>query len=81
MVEVCMCGPSSVGAPKAALMTQLCPKKEGLREPRVSTKAKGRPPRRENARDPSWHENAAERQGEGAQGGRQKPQMIQVIIE
>ncbi|CAL1379356.1 unnamed protein product [Linum trigynum] len=35
---------------------------EYLREPRVSTKAKGRAPRRENARDPSWHEHAAARQ-------------------
>ncbi|CAI0433319.1 unnamed protein product [Linum tenue] len=37
-------------------MSQLYPEEEGLREPRVSTKAKGRPPKRENARDPSWHE-------------------------
>ncbi|CAI0446282.1 unnamed protein product [Linum tenue] len=43
-------------------MSQLYPEEEGLREPRVSTKAKGRPPRRENARDPFWHEHAAARQ-------------------
>ncbi|CAI0392537.1 unnamed protein product, partial [Linum tenue] len=59
VAEVCRRGPSAVRAAKVALMSQLYPEEEGLREPRVSTKAKGRPPKRENARDPSWHEHAA----------------------
>ncbi|CAI0459929.1 unnamed protein product [Linum tenue] len=63
VAEVCRRGPSAVRAAKVALMSQLYPEEEGLREPRVSTKAKGRPPKRENARDPSWHEHAAARQG------------------
>ncbi|CAI0425808.1 unnamed protein product [Linum tenue] len=63
VAEVCRRGPSAVRAAKVALMSKLYPEEEGLREPRVSTKAKGRPPKRENARDPSWHEHAAARQG------------------
>ncbi|CAL1389009.1 unnamed protein product [Linum trigynum] len=43
-------------------MSQLYPEEEVLREPRVSTKEKCRPPRRENACDPSWHKHAAARQ-------------------
>ncbi|CAI0474246.1 unnamed protein product [Linum tenue] len=39
------------------LRSHFLPQAEGVQEPRKSEAPKGRPPRRNNARDPSWCEH------------------------